>query len=169
MFSTTDLRLLPIKCDLNASSSVNRILHTSHLNLQRRTHFHKEMKSKSMCCESISCSWKRTDWILFHQVTHQTKHQHECENHFPVQFPLKEILFINIWGIPQQGIGLPWLRGSPTNVDDMHEQVMPVWCNSEGESVQKRSVMLRVRKGTEHGSCCLKDWHRNYEEIEIER
>ena len=24
-------------------------------------------------------------------------------------------LFINIWGIPQQGIGLPWSRGSPYN------------------------------------------------------
>ena len=38
-------------------------------------------------------------------------------------------LFINIWGIPQQGIGLPWSRGSPNNVDDMHEQVMPVLVN----------------------------------------
>ena len=115
MFSTTDLRLLPRKCSLKLLSSLNLISHTSHTNLQRRTHFHKNMKSKSMCCESISCSWKRTDWILFHQVTHQTKHQHECENHFPVEFPLKAwdatILFINIWGIPQQGIGLPWLRG----------------------------------------------------------
>ena len=38
-------------------------------------------------------------------------------------------LFITIWGIPQQGIGLPWSRGSPNNVDDMHEQVMPVLVN----------------------------------------
>ena len=37
--------------------------------------------------------------------------------------------FINIWGIPQQGIGLPWSRWSPNNVDDMHEQVMPVLVN----------------------------------------
>ena len=40
------------------------------------------------------------------------------------------ILFINIWGIPQQGIGLPWSRGSPNNGDDMHEQVMPVLVNA---------------------------------------
>ena len=61
-------------------------------------------------------------------------------------------LFINIWGIPQQGIGLPWSRGSPNNVDDMHEQVMPGV--GECKWVQERSVMLRVRKGREHGSCC---------------
>ena len=89
MFSTTDLRLFPRKWSLKLLSSLNLISHTSHTNLQRRTHFHKEMKSKSMCCESISRSWKWTDWILFHQVTHQIKHQQERENHFPVEFPLK--------------------------------------------------------------------------------
>ena len=74
---------------LSISSLVTVMPHSSQKILQRRTHFHKEMKSKSMCCESTSRSWKRTDWILFHQVTHQSKHQHERENHFPVEFPLK--------------------------------------------------------------------------------
>ena len=30
-------------------------------------------------------------------------------------FSLLLILFINIWGIPQQGIGLPWSKGSPNS------------------------------------------------------
>ena len=49
-------------------------------------------------------------------------------------------LFINVWGIPQQGIGLPWSRGSPNNVDDMHEQVMPVLVNAGARSECKREV-----------------------------
>ena len=62
-------------------------------------------------------------------------------------------LFIYIWGIPQQGIGLPWSRCSPNNVYDMHEQVMPVLVNAR-ECKRLGSVMLKVRKGREHGSCC---------------
>ena len=64
MFSTTDLRLFPRLWFLSISSLVTVMPHSSQKILQRRTHFHKEMKSKSMCCESISHSWKRTDWIL---------------------------------------------------------------------------------------------------------
>ena len=55
---------------------------------------------------------------------------------------------VNIWGIPQQGIaiGLPWSKGSPNNVDDMHEQVMPVLVNAS-ECKEKCDVESAKGKG----------------------